>query len=91
MHLVIYVSRTLSLAEQRYSNRKRETLAILFVVKRLKDFLLDRKLKTETDCRPMEFIIDPNEELPKTVSARIRKWAISPMVLNLRSNSKSVF
>ena len=39
-HPVIYVSQTLSQAEQRYSNIERETLAIVFVVKLLSSFYL---------------------------------------------------
>ena len=64
-HPVIYVSQTLSQAEQRYSNIERETLAIVFVVKRLKQFLLGRKFNLETDHRPLDFIFAPNKELPK--------------------------
>ena len=56
-HPVIYVSQRLSLAEQRYSNIEREALAIVLVVKRLKQFLLGRKFMIETDHRPLEFII----------------------------------
>ena len=81
-HPVIYVSKTLSQAEQRYSNIEREALAIVFVVKRLKQFLLGRKFNLETDHRPLEFIFAPNKELPKTVSARITRWAISLMAFD---------
>ena len=78
-HPVIYVSKTLSQAEQRYSNIERKALAIVFVVKRLKQFLLGRKFNLETDHRPLEFIFAPNKELPKTVSARITRWTVSLM------------
>ena len=66
-------------AEQRYSNIEREALAVVFVVKRLEQFLFGRKLNLETDHRPLEFTFAPNKELPKTVSARITRWAISLM------------
>ena len=62
-HPVIYVSKTLPQAEQRYSNIEREALAIVFVVKRLKQFLLGRKFHLETDHRPLELIFAPNKEL----------------------------
>ena len=42
-HPVIYVSRKLIPAEQIYSNMEREALAIVFVVTRLKQFLLGRR------------------------------------------------
>ena len=37
-HPVMYISKTLSQAEQRYCNIEREALAMVFVVKRLKQF-----------------------------------------------------
>ena len=49
-HPVVYVTKTLSRAEQRYSNIEREALAIVFVAKRLKQFLLGRKFNIETIC-----------------------------------------
>ena len=42
-HPVIYVPKKLSQAEQNYSNLEREALAIVFVVTRLKQFLLGRR------------------------------------------------
>ena len=78
-HPVTYESKTMSQAEQRYSDIEREPLAIVFVVKRLKQFLLGRKFHLETDHLTLEFIVAPNKELPKTVSARIARWAISLM------------
>ena len=72
----------MSQAEQRYSNIEREALAIVFVVKRLKQFLLGRKFNLETDHRPLEIIFAPNKELPKTVSARITRQAISLMAFD---------
>ena len=42
-HPVINVSRKLSPAEQNFSNIERETLTIVFVVTRLKQFLLKRR------------------------------------------------
>ena len=81
-HPVIYVSKTLSQAEQRYSNIEREPQAIVFVVKRLKQFLLSQKFNLETDHRPLELIFATNKELPKPLSARITRWAFSLMAFD---------
>ena len=43
-HLVIYISRKLSPADRNYCNIEREALTIMFVVKRVKQFLLGCKL-----------------------------------------------
>ena len=78
-HPVIYVSRKLSQAEQNYSNIEREALAIVFVVTRLKQFLLGRRFTLQTDHKPLKYLFAPVEEIPKTASARITRWAIAPM------------
>ena len=76
-HPVIYVSRKLSPAEQNYSTIEREALAIVFVVTRLKQFLLGRRFTLETDRKPLKYLFAPDEEIPKTASARITRWAIA--------------
>ena len=79
---VIYVSKKLSQAEQNYSNFEREALAIVFVVTRLKQFLLGRRFTLQTDNKPLKYLFTPDEEIPKTASARITRWAIALMGFN---------
>ena len=57
----MYISKTLSQAEQRYCNIEREALAMVFVVKRLKQFLFYRKFNLGTYHCPLEFIFAPNK------------------------------
>ena len=78
-HPVIYVSRKLTPAEQNYSNIEREALAIVFVVTRFKKFLPGRKFTLQTDHKPLKYLFAPEEEIPKTASARITRWAIALM------------
>ena len=70
-HLVFYISRNLSKAEQKYSNIEREALAAIFAVTRLRQFLLGRKFTLRTDHKPLQYIFNPNSQTPKVVSARI--------------------
>jgi len=67
---VLYLLWLLLDAERKYSNIKRETLASV------RQFLLGRDFKFETDHHPLEFLFDTNEYLPKVTSARILCWAI---------------
>ena len=76
---MIYVSRKLSQAEQNYSNIEREALAIIFVVTRLKQFLLGRRFTLQTDHKPLKYLFAPDDKIPKTASARITRWAIALM------------
>ena len=76
-HLVVYVSRKLTPAEQSYSNIERKALAIVYVVTRLKKFLLGRRLTLQTDHKPLKYLFAPDEEIPKTSSDRITRLAIA--------------
>ena len=76
-HPVIYVSRNLTPGEQSYLIIEREALAIVFVVTRLKQFLLGRPFILQTDLKPLKYLFAPDEEIPKTASARITRWTIT--------------
>ncbi|MEL7079444.1 MAG: RNase H-like domain-containing protein [Cyanobacteria bacterium J06582_2] len=78
-HPVIYISRNLSKSEQKYSNIEREGLAVVFAVTRLKQYLLGRKFTLRTDHKPLQYIFNPNSQIPKVVSARLARWAITLM------------
>ena len=69
----------MTLAQQNYSNIESEALGIVRVVTRLKQFLLGRQLTSQTDHKPLKYPSAPNEEIPKTASARIRRWATALM------------
>jgi len=73
---VIYVSRTLSAAESRYSNIEREALALTWSVVRLKHFLLGRSFSIVTDHKPLQYLFGKSE-IPTGASARIGNWVIS--------------
>jgi hypothetical protein len=77
---VMYLSRTLSQAEQRYSNIEREALAIVWSVKRAEKFLLGRTFTIQTDHSPLEHIFGDKKGIPKVTSARLQRWAISLML-----------
>ena len=49
----------------------------MFVVTRLKQFLLGRRFTLQTDNKPLKYLFAPDEEDPKTASARITRWAIA--------------
>ena len=76
-HLFIYVSRKLTPAEQNFSNIERDVLAIVFVVSRLKQFLLRTQFTLQTDHKPLNYHFASDEEIPKTASARITRWAVA--------------
>ena len=60
----------MSPAEQNYSNIDQEALAFLFVVTRLKQFLLGRRFTLQTDQKPLKYLFAPDEDIPKTASTK---------------------
>ena len=78
-HPVIYVSGKLNPADQNSSNIEREALAIGFVVTRLKQFVLGRQFTLMTEHKPLKYLFEPDEEIPKTASARVTRSAIALM------------
>ena len=70
-HTVIYESRKVTPVEQHYSNIERETIE--FVVSRLTQFRLGRRFTLQTDHKPLKYFFAPDEEMPKTASARITR------------------
>ena len=55
-HPVIYISRTLTETEQRYSNIERELLAVVFALERLNHYTAGFRIKVETDHEPLTSI-----------------------------------
>ena len=81
-HHVMYLSRRLTSAERNYSNIEREALAVVWATLRARNFLLGSHFTLNCDHQPLEFIFNPNRELPKVTSARILRWAIQLMAFD---------
>ncbi|PAA65473.1 hypothetical protein BOX15_Mlig032217g3 [Macrostomum lignano] len=75
-HLVMYLSRALTKSEANYSNIEREALAIVWAVERARKMLLGKRFTLQTDHEPLKYIFNPSKNLPKTVSARLMRWAL---------------
>lgn len=54
--IVAYVSRSFTPVEQRYSQTKREALAIVWAVERLHTYMFGGQSTLYTDCKPIELI-----------------------------------
>lgn len=53
---VIYVSRTFTPAEERYSNIARDFLEVVFAMERLHNYVYDGPVRVQTDHKPLETI-----------------------------------
>uniref|UniRef100_A0A9J7YNR7 Reverse transcriptase RNase H-like domain-containing protein n=1 Tax=Cyprinus carpio carpio TaxID=630221 RepID=A0A9J7YNR7_CYPCA len=71
-HPVIYISRMLSPAEQRYATVKREALSIKWAVLELGYYLLGRKFTLVTDHVPLQWMART-----KDTNARVSRWFLA--------------
>ena len=53
---MIYVSRTLTPAEERYSNIERELLGVVFAMERPHNYVFGEPVRVQTDHKPLEMI-----------------------------------
>lgn len=74
---VLFASSTLTDAEKKYSNLERESLSIIFGLKKFHKYIFGRKFTLFTDHQPLQFIFGKNKSIPVTAAARITRWAIS--------------
>ena len=71
-----FASRSLTRAEQKYSQIEREGLGIIFGVKRFYPFLFGRKFTLVTDNKPLAAIISPRKDIPAVAAEQIQLWAM---------------
>ena len=72
---ICFASRSLTKAEQNYSQLDREGLSIVWAVKKMSDYIYGRHFTLVTDNRPIAAILSPNKATPPMVAARLQRWA----------------
>ncbi|UYV69874.1 K02A2.6-like [Cordylochernes scorpioides] len=72
---IAFASRSLTDAEQNYSQLDREALAIVFGVDHFFDHLFGHKFTLITDNQPLTRIFHPKSKFPKKKSARLLRYA----------------
>jgi len=79
---IAYASKTLNSAERNYSQIEKEALAIVYGVKRFKQYLLGHKFVLITDHKPLLSIFHPAKGIPVATAARLQRWALTLMAYN---------
>ena len=73
---IAFASRSLSLAEKKYSQLDKEGLAVVFGVKKFHDYLFGRKFFIRSDHKPLQHLFSETKPIPVQASARIQRWAL---------------
>lgn len=74
---IAYASRTLTKAEQGYSQLEREALALVFGVGKFHYYLYGRSFTLITDHKPLQTIFGPKTGIPTIAAARLQRWAVT--------------
>ncbi|CAB0017933.1 unnamed protein product, partial [Nesidiocoris tenuis] len=72
---IIFISRSLTEAESRYSQLDREATAIYWACKRLYHYLYGRKFVLQVDNKPITSILNPSKALPTVTATRLLRYA----------------
>ena len=86
---VAYASRTLTVAERNYSHLEKESLAIVFAIKKFHQFLWGQQFKITTDHKPLIGLFGPHKPIPSLAAARIQRWSLMLSAYNYELAYKS--
>ena len=73
---ISYASRTLSKAEQNYSQIEKEALSIIFGLKKFHQYLYGWKFLLVTDHQPLVKIFEPKTGISSVVAGQLQRWAL---------------
>lgn len=74
---IYYASRSLSPAEKKYSQIDRESLSIIFGVKKFHKYIYGQHITIVTDHKPLLGIFGETKSIPEHASARVQRWALT--------------
>lgn len=82
LHPIMFASTTLNSAEKNYSQIERESLALVFGVKKFHYFIYGRKFELQTDHKPLLAIFGSKSGIPAYTASRLQRYAITLLAYN---------
>ena len=87
--LIGYASRSLNSAERNYSTIEKETLAIIFEVKKFHQFLYGHAFTINTDHELLESLLSATKAVPLFADPRAQRWALTLAVYEYNIHYKA--
>lgn len=79
---IAFTSRSLATAEKKYSQLDKESLAIVYGVKKFHQYLFGWKFVIRSDHKPLQHLFSEQKPIPVQASARIQRWALTLSAYN---------
>ena len=73
---IAYATVSLSGIEEKYSQIEKESLSLVWGVKKFQTYLEGRNFTLVTDQQPLKYIMDPGRAVSVTAAARIQRWCL---------------
>ncbi|XP_046373937.2 uncharacterized protein K02A2.6-like [Haliotis rufescens] len=73
---ISFASRTLTKAEQNYSQLDREGLSVIFGLRKFHKYVYGRHFQIVTDHKPLVSLFNENNPVPQMVSPRVQRWSV---------------
>ena len=74
---IAFASRSLAAAERKYSQLDKETIAIIFGVKKFHHYLYGCQFTILPDHKPLKHLFDYSRPVPVMASVGIQRWALT--------------
>ena len=82
---IAYATRSLSGIEEKYLQIEKESLSLVWGVKKFQTYLEGRNFTLVTDQQPLKYIMDPGRAVSVTAAARIQRWCLFVVAFSYRT------
>ncbi len=73
---ISFASRTLTKAEQNYSQLDREGLSVMYGLRKFHKYVYGRHFQIVTDHKPLVSLFNEHNPVPQMTSPRVQRWAV---------------